>query len=55
MPDGWNGTKLRKTHGWETVDLGEVQLHRGDNSIRINAHQDVNLKIDYLNLEPITR
>ena len=53
MLDGWNGTKLRKTNGWETIDLGEVQLHRGDNSIRINTHQDVNLKIDYFILEPI--
>lgn len=54
MLDGWGGTKIRKTAGWETIDLGEVQLHRGDNSIRINSHQNVNLKIDYFILEPIT-
>lgn len=34
--------------------LGEVQLHQGDNSIRINTHQNVNLKVDYVILEPVT-
>ena len=55
MLDGWYGTKIKKTNGWEIVDLGEVQLHQGDNNIRINTHQDVGLKIDYFMVEPLTK
>lgn len=55
MLDGWNGTKIKKTNGWKIVDLGEVQLHQGDNNIRINTHQDVGLKIDYFMVEPLTK
>jgi hypothetical protein len=50
MLDGWSGTKIRKTDGWEEIDLGEVQLKEGDNIIRINSHQNVNLKVDYFKL-----
>jgi hypothetical protein len=50
MRDGWNGTKIKKTNGWEEIDLGEVSLKEGDNLIRINSHQDVNLKVDYVKL-----
>lgn len=53
MLDGWGGTKIKKTNGWETIDLGVVQLHQGDNNIRINTHKDVDLKIDFLMLEPL--
>jgi hypothetical protein len=27
--EGRNGTKMRKTQGWEIIDLGEVQLYQG--------------------------
>jgi hypothetical protein len=47
MRDGWNGTKIKKNNGWEEIDLGEISLKEGDNLIRINSHQNVNLKVDY--------
>jgi Beta-xylosidase len=50
MRDGWNGTKIKKTNGWEEINLGEVELKEGDNIIRINSHQNVNLKVDYFKL-----
>ena len=51
MRDGWNGTKMKKTNGWEEIDLGEISLKEGDNLIRINSHQNVNLKVDYFKFE----
>jgi hypothetical protein len=53
MRDGWNGTKMKKTNGWELIDLGEVQLYQGDNLIRIQTHQNANLKVDYFLVEPL--
>jgi hypothetical protein len=53
MRDGWDGTPVNKTIGWEIVDFGEVQLFRGDNRIRVSAHQDANLKIDYFEILPM--
>jgi len=55
MLNGWDGTKLKKTNGWKEIDLGEVQLHQGDNIIRIQAHQKVNLKVDYFVITPIEK
>lgn len=52
MKDGWNGTPLKKTNGWEEIDLGNVQLTEGDNLIRFTCKQNVNLKIDYFKLVP---
>jgi hypothetical protein len=53
MLDGWNGTKMKKTNGWELINLGKVQLHQGDNIIRIQSNGNVNLKIDCFVIEPI--
>jgi hypothetical protein len=52
MRDGWNGTPFTKTNGWEEVDLGEVQLFEGNNIIRFTCKNNVNLKVDYVKLEP---
>jgi len=52
MLDGWNGTKIKKTNGWEEIDLGDVQLKAGDNLIRINSYTNVSLKIDCFKIEP---
>jgi len=53
MLDGWSGTKLKKTNSWEDIDLGEVQLHQGDNLIKFTSHNNVNLKIDYFLVKPL--
>jgi len=53
MRDGWDGTKIKKTQGWEEVDLGVVPLKAGDNKIRVTARNKVNLKIDYFKVEPL--
>ncbi|MES2734518.1 MAG: family 43 glycosylhydrolase [Bacteroidota bacterium] len=52
MLAGWDGLKLKKTAGWEEINLGEVQLKEGDNKIRFTSHTNVNLKIDYFKIEP---
>ena len=54
MQDGWNGTPIKKTNGWEEIDLGPVSLRSGDNTIRFTCKNNVNLKIDYFKLEPFT-
>ena len=52
MLNGWDGTKLKKTKGWEEISLGDIQLKEGNNLIRINSHSNVNLKIDYFKILP---
>jgi len=53
MLAGWDGTPLKKTNGWEEVNLGEIQLKEGDNIIRFTCKQKANLKVDYFKIEPI--
>lgn len=54
MRDGWDGTLINKTSGWEKVDLGEIQLTKGNNLIRINSHTPkADLKIDYFEIDPM--
>lgn len=53
MMAGWDGLKLKKTNGWEEINLGEIQLKEGDNKIRFTSHNNVNLNIDYFKIEPI--
>ena len=50
---GWGVLKLKKTNGWEEVNLGEVQLNAGDNKIHFTSRENVNIKIDYFIVEPI--
>jgi hypothetical protein len=51
MRDGWSGTPLKKTNGWEEIDLGWVDLKAGDNIIRFTCKKNVNLKVDCFKLE----
>jgi hypothetical protein len=52
MMAGWDGLKLKKTKGWEEINLGEVELKEGDNKIRFTTHDNADLKIDYFKIEP---
>lgn len=52
MLDGWDGTPMKKTNGWETVNAGEIHLKAGDNIIRFGSRNDVNLKVDYFRIKP---
>jgi hypothetical protein len=51
MLAGWDGLPLKKTNGWEIIDLGLVDLKEGNNMIRINCKNDVKLKVDYFMLQ----
>ncbi|MBN2814399.1 MAG: family 43 glycosylhydrolase [Bacteroidales bacterium] len=53
MRDGWNGTSVKKTNGWEEVDFGEIQLREGDNIIRVTCKKEVNLMIDLFKIVPL--
>jgi len=53
MLDGWNGTKIKKTNGWEEINLGEVQLKAGDNKIHFSSLKNTVIKIDYFKLDPL--
>jgi len=54
MMAGWDGLPVKKTNGWEEVDLGQISLKEGDNKLRFTAHKNFNLKIDYFKVLPIT-
>jgi hypothetical protein len=51
--DGWNGTPIKKTNGWEVIDLGIIDLKQGDNKIMINSKQKSNLRVDWFKVEPV--
>lgn len=51
MMADWGGLPMKKTNGWESIDLGEVILKAGDNKIRFTPQKNVNLKIDYFQIE----
>lgn len=52
MLAGWDGLPLKKTNGWENIDLGNVPLKAGDNKIRFNCHKNPNVKIDCFIITP---
>ncbi|MBN2089015.1 family 43 glycosylhydrolase [candidate division KSB1 bacterium] len=52
MMAGWDGSPMKKTNGWEEIDLGGIDLKAGDNRIRFTAKQNVNLKIDHFIITP---
>ncbi len=52
MLAGWDGSPMKKTNGWELVDLGDVQLKEGDNIIRFSCKSKINLKLDYFLVTP---
>ncbi|MFZ4398851.1 MAG: family 43 glycosylhydrolase [Bacteroidales bacterium] len=53
MMADWDGLAIKKTKGWEEINLGEVQLKEGDNKIRFSSHDNVDLKLDYFIIEPL--
>jgi hypothetical protein len=49
MLDGWDGTPISKTDGWQEINFGQVDLAAGNNLIRISSKNGAsNLKIDYI-------
>jgi hypothetical protein len=52
MMAGWDGSSMKKTNGWETVDLGQIQLKEGDNKIRFSCKSKIDLNIDYFLVTP---
>ncbi len=50
MMADWGGLPMKKTKGWEIIDLGKIVLKAGDNKIRFTPQQNVNLKIDYFQI-----
>lgn len=53
MMAGWGGLPMKKTKGWEMIDLGEIQLKSGDNLIRFTPQKDIQLKVDFFQIEPL--
>ena len=52
MLAGWNGLPIKKTNGWEEVDLGTIPLKAGDNKIRFTCHKNPHVKVDYFLVTP---
>ena len=52
MLAGWDGLPIKKTNGWEEVDLGTIPLKAGDNKIRFTCHKNPNVKVDYFLVTP---
>jgi hypothetical protein len=52
MLASWNGLPMKKTNGWEEVDLGTVQLKAGNNRIRFTSINNPNVKVDYFLVIP---
>lgn len=49
----WKGMPLKKTNGWENLDLGTVNLVAGDNHIRFAVFNDAGVCIDWFKVKPI--
>ncbi len=43
----WTGMLIKADGDWQELRFDGVQLEAGDNKIRIQAYQDVNLKVDW--------
>ncbi len=42
----WTGMLVKKENGWQELHFDDVQLKEGNNPIKIQSYQDVNLKVD---------
>ncbi len=47
----WNGMLIEKTDGWQEIHFDDIDLEAGDNLIKIQSYQDVNLKVDWFKVE----
>ncbi|MFI3303335.1 MAG: family 43 glycosylhydrolase [Rikenellaceae bacterium] len=47
----WEGMLIKKSDGWQELHFEGVQLEEGNNMIKIQSYQDVNLKVDWFKLE----
>lgn len=47
----WTGMLVKKTDGWQEIYFENVDLETGDNLIKMQSYQDVNLKIDYFKID----
>ena len=52
---GWDGLALKKTVGWEIIDLGTIDLKAGDNHIRFGGKGKTDLNVDYFLITPIIK
>lgn len=43
----WRGMLINKSDGWKEIHFNNVDLEAGDNKIKIQSYQDVNLQVDY--------
>jgi len=48
----WRGMPIKKTNGWHEIHFENVQLDAGDNLIKMQSYQDVNLKVDWFKIVP---
>lgn len=47
----WTGMKINKTDGWAEIYFKDIILEPGDNQIKIQSYQDVNLKVDNFKIQ----
>ncbi len=46
----WTGMLIKADGAWQELHFKDVQLEPGDNRIRIQSYQDVNLKVDWFKI-----
>ncbi len=51
LNDEWSGKLIKKTDGWQEIYFENIELETGDNAIKIQSYQDVNLKVDWFKIE----
>jgi len=49
----WTGLPLKKTNGWEELNLGVVKLVAGDNHIRFTVFKDAGVCVDWFKVKPV--
>ncbi|MFR9545397.1 MAG: family 43 glycosylhydrolase [Rikenellaceae bacterium] len=47
----WQGMLIKKADGWQELHFSDIELEAGDNTIKIQSYQDVNLKVDYFEIK----
>ncbi len=47
----WNGMLVKKSDGWQELHFKDVELEPGNNILRIQSYQSVNLMVDWFKIE----
>ncbi|MFI3263517.1 MAG: family 43 glycosylhydrolase [Rikenellaceae bacterium] len=47
----WTGMLIKKEEGWQEIKFENIELKPGDNNIKIQSYQDVNLNVDWFKVE----